>query len=60
MRKLYERMLFQFFGVIGYSKLFKCANKRFAPGPWHPRYDQHGRIYMLLSAPPSHSGDEGK
>lgn len=50
MSKLYEKLLFKFFGVIGYGRLFKCSGEVFSPGPWIPRYDTKGRIYMVYSA----------
>lgn len=35
--------------VFGYAFVFPWRRERFAPGPWTPRYDPQGRIYMLIA-----------
>lgn len=39
--------------LLGFALLFPWhwGKHGFVPGKWTPRYDQHGRIYMLLSQP---------
>lgn len=35
--------------LIGFAFILPWRKERFVPGRWTPRYDRHGRIYMLLS-----------
>jgi hypothetical protein len=48
MRRIYEKWL-QLFGVIGYIRLFRDCGHTLVPGKWTPRFDDKGRIYMLIS-----------
>ena len=48
MKKLYERLL-MVCGIIGYIRVFEGQPERLVPGQWTPRFDKHGRIYMLIA-----------
>lgn len=35
--------------LLAFAFIFPWRKERFVPGDWTPRYDPHGRIYMLIA-----------